>query len=196
MAPTQGHRVLDRPEAVMPSSRRGPRGAAWGRFRCREASVVLFLLLVVACAAPRPLAVPERNLALQENLPFDQQARDRIVRFIAAGGQQREGETAAEPLQAVERDFGKLLDRLTGSQGLRFIEIEQRLFPSIPLGDRTAPVIDAREQFPDEVGRVAYLLRDFWFVFYAQKESAEGDPLPAAQWTVKRIVVFRDRHPK
>jgi hypothetical protein len=142
------------------------------------------------------LAVPEQILALQEDLPLDQGKRDRIVRFIAAGGQQREGGTAAEPLQAVERDFGAFLDRLKDSPSLRFLEIEQRLSPPIPLGGRTAPVIDAREQYPDEVGRVAYLLHGFWFVFYARKESPAGDPLPDAQWTVRRIVVFRDRPPK
>jgi hypothetical protein len=188
--------ALDRPESDRLASGRALQRAVRRRIPAWGGSVVLLLLLAVACAAPRPLAVPEQVLALQEDLPLDQEKRDRIVRFIAAGGQQREGTTAAELLQAVERDFGKFVDRLKDSENLRFVELEQRLSPSTPLGDRTAPVIDAREQYPDEVGRVAYRLHNFWFVFYAQKESPAGDPLSATQWTVKRIVVFRDRPPK
>lgn len=157
---------------------------------------VLLLFLVVACAAPRPLAVPEHILALREDLPLNDVTRARVVHFIAAGGQQREGGTAATPIPAVERDFGKVLDLLKEPHNLRFNDFERHLSAAGPLGDRQKPIIDAREEYPDELGRVAYLLRNFWFVLYAQKESPEGDPLPAEQWTFNRLTIFRDRPPK
>jgi hypothetical protein len=158
--------------------------------------VVVLLLIVVACAAQRPLAVPEQILALREDLPLNDVTRERIVKFIAQGGQLREGSTAATPVPAVEKDFGKFLDLLKDPQNLRFSDFAQRLSPTVSLGDREVPVIDARQEQPDELGRVAYLLQNFWFVFYAQKESPEGDPLPSEKWTVKSITVFRDRPPK
>lgn len=162
----------------------------------RGGITILLLLLTVACAAPRPLAVPEQILALREDLPLNDVKRESIVKFIAAGGQQRDDGTVAMPIPAVEKDFGKLLDLLKDPQNLRFSRFAQRLSPTVPLGDPEAPVIDAREQYPDELGRVAFLMHNFWFVFYAQKESSGGDPLPVEEWTFRKVVVFRDRPPK
>jgi hypothetical protein len=142
------------------------------------------------------LAVPEHILSLRENLPLNEVTRARVVDFIAAGGQQRAGGTGATPIPAVERDFGRVLDLLTGPNNLHFNDFERRLSAIGPLGDRERPIIDAREEYPDELGRVAYRLHDFWFVLYAQKESPDGDPLPAEQWTFTRLTVFRDRSPK
>jgi hypothetical protein len=122
--------------------------------------------------------------------------RETVVSFIAAGGQLEEGSTVAVPIQAVEQDFGKVLDLLSDPQNLRFRDFEQRLSAVVPFDNRGMPVIDASEQYPDELGRVAYLLKNFWFAFYAQKESPEGDPLPGGQWTFKTVVLFRDRPPK
>lgn len=162
----------------------------------RQASLVLVLLLIVACAAPRPLAVPEQILTLREDLPLGDSTRARVVHFIAAGGQQREEGTVATPIPVVERDFGTFLDLLRKPQNLRFIDFEQRLSAAVRLEGREFPVIDARRRHPDELGRVAYLLHNFWFVFYAHKESPEGDPLSAEMWTFDKMVVFRDRPPR
>ncbi len=167
-----------------------------GRILLRQRFLVLVLLFMVACAAPRPLAVPEQILALREDLPLDDVKRARVVHFIAAGGQQREENTITTPVPAVERDFGLFLDLLKDPQNLRFIDFERRLSAIVRLEGREIPVIDARERHPDELGRVAYHLQNFWFVFYAEKESPEGDPLPAGMWVFDRMVVFRDRPPK
>lgn len=175
---------------------RGGPGALARRALLKQGSVILLLLLFVACAAPRPLAVPEQILALRTKLPLNAVTRKAVVTFIAAGGQQRDGGTAATPIPAVERDFGKLLVFLTNAQNLRFTDFEKRLSSAVPLDDREMPVIDARESDPDDLGRVAFLVHNFWFVFYADKESAEGDPLPAEKWTFNKVVVFRDRPPK
>lgn len=161
-----------------------------------QSFAVFLLILLVACTAPRPLAVPEQLLAIREDLPLNDMTRERIVRFIAAGGQQQDGGTAAIPIPAVERDFGKLLDLLKDAQNLRFSGFEKRLASTVPLDDREMPVIDAQEKYPDDLGRLAFLVHNFWFVFYAQKESSDGDPLPVERWTFDKMVVFRDRPPK
>lgn len=171
----------------------GPSGR---RFLARGGSLVLLLLMAVACTAPRPLAVPEQLLAIREDLPLNDVTRERVIRFIAAGGQQQDGGTAATPIPAVQRDFGKLLDLLKDAQNLRFSGFEKRLASSVPLDDREMPVIDAQEKYPDDLGRLAFLVHNFWFVFYAQKESSDGDPLPVEKWMFDKMVVFRDRPPK
>lgn len=171
-------------------------GSSGRRVLARGGSLVLLLLMAVACTAPRPLAVPEQLLAIRENLPLNEVTRERIVIFIAAGGQQQDGGTAATPIPAVEKDFGKLLDFLKDGQNLRFSSFEERLASLVPWDDREMPVIDAQERYPDDLGRLAFLVHNFWFVFYAQKESPDGDPLHKDQWTLHKIVVFRDRPPK
>ena len=150
----------------------------------------LAVLLVAACV--RPLAVPERQITLRVALPLSASSRAQVVLFIAAGGRLGDGGTVVQPLPAVEAEFGALLDALGGAATLRFDEVEGRIQPLIPAAERKRLVIDATEEFPDEVGRVGYLVRNFWFVFYAQKESA-GDPLPAHEWRLSRVAVFRDR---
>lgn len=186
----------DRLGVMTKSSNPRLQGTLRGPGCLRGGPILVLLLLIVACAGPRPLAVPERVLALRQDLPLDAVKRETVVSFIAAGGQLEEGSTVAVPIQAVEQDFGKVLDLLSDPQNLRFRDFEQRLSAVVPFDNRGMPVIDASEQYPDELGRVAYLLKNFWFAFYAQKESPEGDPLPGGQWTFKTVVLFRDRPPK
>jgi hypothetical protein len=113
-----------------------------------------------------------------------------VVLFIAAGGRLGDGGTLVQPLPAVEAEFGALLDALRGSAPLRFAEIDGRVRQWMPGAERQQPVIDATEEFPDEAGRVGYLFRNFWFVFYARKETQAG-PLPGQEWPLARLVVFR-----
>lgn len=186
----------DRLGIMTKSSNPRLQGTLRGPVCLRGGLILVLLLLIVACAGPRPLAVPERVLALRQDLPLDAAKRETVVNFIAAGGQLGEGSTVAVPVQAVEQDFGKVLDLLRDSQNLHVRDFEQRLSAVVRFDDRGTPVIDASEQYPDELGRVAYLLKNFWFAFYAQKESPEGDPLPGEQWTFKKVILFRDRPPK
>jgi hypothetical protein len=167
-----------------------PAGARWPRGA--PASIWLVALLVVACV--RPLAVPERQITLRVALPLTTTSREQVVLFIAAGGRLGDGSTLVRPLPAVEAEFAALLDALRDAATLRFDEIEGRIRQLIPATEQKRPVIDATEEYPDEVGRVGYLLRNFWFVFYAQKESEAG-PLPAREWRLTRLAVFRDRPP-
>jgi hypothetical protein len=167
-----------------------PAGTRWQRLA--PASIWLVALLVTACAGP--LAVPERQLTLRVDLPLTPNARERVVLFIAAGGRLGDGGTLVQPIPAVEAEFGSVLDVLGGAAALRLDEFEGRLRQAIPAAEQSRLVIDATEEYPDEVGRVAYLLRNFWFVFYAQKESDAG-PLPAREWRLTRLAVFRDRSP-
>jgi hypothetical protein len=167
--------------------------AGLGRRAGAIASIGLVLLLVAACA--RPLAVPERELTLRVKLPLTAATREAVVLFIAAGGRRVDGGgTLVQPPSAVEGEFGALLDALRDTATLRFDGIASRVRTLIPSAEREAPVIDATEEFPDEVGRVGFLLRNFWFVFYAQKETEAG-PLPASEWRVDRLAIFRDRPP-
>jgi hypothetical protein len=168
-------------------------GTRPGQRLSRTGSVVCLLLMVAACGAPRPLAVPEQILALRTDLPLDDVRRKDIVQFIAAGGRRTGGDTAATPIPAVEKDFGTWLDLLKDPRNLAFSGFASRLSSTVPLGDPEAPVIDAREEYPDELGRVAFLVHNFWFVLYASKESPEGDPLPVEAWTFTKMAVFRDR---
>jgi hypothetical protein len=177
------------------SARREPRcPPGGGRRHGAAASVWLAVLFVAACAPVRPAAVPERQLALRVALPLTAAAREEVVRFIAAGGRLGEDGTAERLPAAVEAEFGALLDALRNDAVLRFDQLEGRIRQLIPAAERKTPVIDATEEYPDEVGRVGYLLGNFWFVFYAQKEDAAG-PLPASQWRFVRLAVFRDRPP-
>ena len=175
-----------RPEPRCPPGRARRRGA--------PASVWLAVLLVAACTHVRPPAVPERQLALRVALPLTAVAREEVVRFIAAGGRLGEDGTAERLPAAVEAEFGALLDALRDTTALRFDQLEGRIRQVIAAAERKTPVIDATEEYPDEVGRVGYLLGNFWFVFYAKKEDAAG-PLPASQWRFTRLAVFRDRPP-
>jgi hypothetical protein len=174
------------PELRCPPGRPCRRGA--------PAAVWLAVLLVAACTHVRAPAVPERQLALRVALPLTAVAREEAVRFISAGGRLGKDGTAERLPAAVEVEFGALLDALRDAAALRFDQLEGRVRRLIPAAERKTPVIDATEEYPDEVGRVGYLLGNFWFVFYAQKEDAAG-PLPATQWRFTRLVIFRDRPP-
>jgi hypothetical protein len=127
-------------------------------------------------------------------LPLTTETREQVMLFIAAGGRLGDGGTLVQPLPVVETEFGALLDALRDAATLRFDEIDGRVRQLIPAAERKRLVIDATEEYPDEVGRIGYLVRNFWFVFYAQKESADG-PLPAREWRLSRMAVFRDRPP-
>lgn len=161
----------------------------------RQIVYLITLFIVAACAPVRPLAVREHQLTLRVALPLDEGGRGQIVEFIAASGRRDGGGTVVVPMQAVEKEFGRLLDLLKDPQNLRVPAFEQRLTRVIPPGGKETPVIDATEEYPDEVGRVAYLLQNFWFVFYAQRESQAGDALPPEEWVFTRVAIFRDRPP-
>src|SRR5262249_10724911 len=145
-----------------------------------------------ACA--RPLAVPERQITVRVALPLTAESREAVLQFIAAGGRLGDGGTLVQPLPAVEAEFGAWLDAFPDTAALRFDELDGRVRQLVPTVERQRLVIDATEEFPDEVGRVGYLVRNFWFVFYAQKETDDG-PLPAREWRLARLVIFRDRPP-
>jgi len=178
------------------SSRLGFREIFRRRWLLKGGCIVFLLLTAAACTSSRPLAVREQQLSLRLMLPLNDGTREKTVDFIAAGGRRSNGGTVTTPIQAVEKDFGKLLDMLKDTQNLRFSEFEQRFSPMITPNNREKPVIDAMEQYPDDLGRVGYLLQNFWFVFYAKKESPDGDPIPVKEWYFDRLVIFRDQPPK
>ena len=144
----------------------------------RAGRVWIVATLVIGLAACHARYVPVREARFRTEmtrgerlqLPLTAPAREKLLRFLRAGGDTgRIGNTLVDP--TAEARYGPLLDRLADPTPLTIADLtEKRALKKWLSGAVLRQVIDAREESPPAMSPVAVADGRYWWIFYPRQK--------------------------
>ena len=165
--------------------------------RARPRFLVLTVLALVlwGCCTAQVAYVPVREARFRSeatiqqriHLPLTVESRERVVKFLRAGGDtDRLGQDIADP--EAETRYALLLDLLGDPRNLSLADLtEKQTYKAWFQGPVIRQVIDAREEAPPAIDPIAVTDGKYWWVFFQRhKELKELLVIKAIPRTLDR----------